>query len=36
MKEGDGGSGEEAGGGGLFGSSGKVKEVLQGDGTPSN
>lgn len=36
MKKGDAGSGEEADGGGLFGSRGKMKEVLQGDGTPSN
>lgn len=36
MKEGDAGSGEEAGGRGLFGSRGKVEEVVQGDGTPSN
>lgn len=36
MKEGDAGRGEEAGGRELFGSRGKVKEVVQGDGTPSN
>lgn len=36
MKEGDAGRGEEASGRGLFGSCGKVKEVVQGDGTPSN
>lgn len=36
MEEGEAGRGEEAGGGGLFGSCGKVKEVLQGDGAPSS
>lgn len=36
MEEGDAGRGEEAGGRGLFGSRGKVKEVVQGDGTPPN
>ena len=36
MKEGDAGRGEEAAGGRLFGSCGKVEEVLQGDGTPSS
>lgn len=34
MKEGDAGRGEEAGGRGLFGSCGKLKEVLQGGGAP--
>lgn len=36
MKEGDAGRGEEAGGRGLFRARGEVKEVVQGDGTPSN
>lgn len=36
MKEGDAGRGEEAAGGRLLGSCGKVEEVLQGDGTPSS
>lgn len=36
MEERDAGRGEEAGGRGLFGSCGKVKEVVQGDGTPSS
>lgn len=34
VKEGDAGRGEEAAGGGLFGSCGKVEEVLQGDAAP--
>lgn len=36
MKEGDAGRGEEAAGGRLAGSCGKVEEVLQGDGAPSS
>lgn len=36
MKEGDAGRGEEAAGRRLFGSCGKMEEVLQGDGTPSS
>lgn len=34
VKEGDAGSGEEAAGGRLSGSCGKVEEVLQGDAAP--
>lgn len=36
MKEGDAGREEEAAGGRLFSTCGKVEEVLQGDGTPSS